>query len=338
MSCNAWNHRPDCTCGWGGVFYGAGYREGADDSWHWQRSTSYTTPNAHCPKCNARVFFYRSPYGGSVYFDDLGPPWPKHPCMDLGRTPEVRLRQHTAGATGGQQTRLGVREKGWRPLICDEVHRHERCAEVVVLKVQSGPGGTRTLYTIFDRRLLDHRTPFVARRAGDGSIEISTLNTQIAVPGEVRLIAYESTKKLPQPWRDKVNGGQTSKATHPPVSLKQREETQTASTKKATKTPRPEPAKAQVTYKHQRPDRVTLKLKQPALVEHTPEPINRPLTESHQGSKQKPKPAAHSRRYRSFDVLQPMTNMALAFQKLAETSPEVENLVIRRFRGRTQSS
>ena len=258
--------------------------------------------------------------------------------MDLGRTPEVRLRQHTAGATGGQQTRLGVREKGWRPLICDEVHRHERCAEVVVLKVQSGPGGTRTLYTIFDRRLLDHRTPFVARRAGDGSIEISTLNTQIAVPGEVRLIAYESTKKLPQPWRDKVNGGQTSKATHPPVSLKQREETQTASTKKATKTPRPEPAKAQVTYKHQRPDRVTLKLKQPALVEHTPEPINRPLTESHQGSKQKPKPAAHSRRYRSFDVLQPMTNMALAFQKLAETSPEVENLVIRRFRGRTQSS
>ncbi|MDI9331613.1 MAG: hypothetical protein QM527_09955, partial [Alphaproteobacteria bacterium] len=107
---------------------------------------------------------------------------------------------------------------------------------------------------------------------------------------------------------------------------------------KATKTHRPEPAQVPVTYKHRRPDRVTLKLKQPALDEETPEPISRPLTESHQGSKQKPKRTASSRQYRSFDAPQPMTNMALAFQKLAETSPEVENLVIQRFRGRTQSS
>lgn len=39
-------------------------------------------PNARCPICNARVFFYQNDFGSRVYFDALGPPWPKHPCMD----------------------------------------------------------------------------------------------------------------------------------------------------------------------------------------------------------------------------------------------------------------
>ena len=37
---------------------------------------SYTTPNAKCPVCGIRVYFYRSPDGGRVFFDELGPPWP----------------------------------------------------------------------------------------------------------------------------------------------------------------------------------------------------------------------------------------------------------------------
>lgn len=41
---------------------------------------SYTIPNATCPVCDASVFFYQSPFGGRVFFDELGPPWPKHPC------------------------------------------------------------------------------------------------------------------------------------------------------------------------------------------------------------------------------------------------------------------
>ena len=31
------------------------------------------------------VFFYSSQFGSKVYFDDLGPPWPKHPCTDNPR-------------------------------------------------------------------------------------------------------------------------------------------------------------------------------------------------------------------------------------------------------------
>ena len=43
-------------------------------------SAGYTVPNASCPVCGASVFFYQSPYGGRVFFDSLGPPWPKHAC------------------------------------------------------------------------------------------------------------------------------------------------------------------------------------------------------------------------------------------------------------------
>lgn len=79
MSCNAWNHPPDCNCGWGGVFYSLG--EGSAPLQWPLRNGGFLNPNADCPKCKQKVFFYRSTNGGSVYFDSLGPPWPKHPCM-----------------------------------------------------------------------------------------------------------------------------------------------------------------------------------------------------------------------------------------------------------------
>jgi hypothetical protein len=39
------------------------------------------TRETACPVCGASVFFVRH-NGGSVWFDNLGWPWPKHPCMD----------------------------------------------------------------------------------------------------------------------------------------------------------------------------------------------------------------------------------------------------------------
>ncbi len=46
------------------------------------RTESWVDPHARCPVCGAEVFFYSNEFGSRVYFDDLGPPWPKHPCMD----------------------------------------------------------------------------------------------------------------------------------------------------------------------------------------------------------------------------------------------------------------
>ncbi|MGW0244765.1 hypothetical protein [Micromonospora chalcea] len=42
----------------------------------------WISPNAHCPICGAAVYFYANEQGSRVFFDDLGPPWPKHPCTD----------------------------------------------------------------------------------------------------------------------------------------------------------------------------------------------------------------------------------------------------------------
>lgn len=106
--CNAFNHPPNCSCGWGGVWYGSNSDEG---SWLFnkeprprklgrQRGThenptgGSTVPNSKCPVCGDSVFYYESPYGGRVFFDDLGPPWPKHPCTsgDKSLAPIARPR------------------------------------------------------------------------------------------------------------------------------------------------------------------------------------------------------------------------------------------------------
>lgn len=49
------------------------------------------TPNARCPVCSSAVHFYDLVNTGRVYFDELGPPWPKHPCTD-------KFSQFNAGA------------------------------------------------------------------------------------------------------------------------------------------------------------------------------------------------------------------------------------------------
>lgn len=102
MGCNAHNHPSDCDCGWGGTWHGNFPPGGA----RWGRlgkiktetprrpkldfnETSFevefealTIPNASCPVCGDSVFFYQNSHGSRVFFDSLGPPWPKHWCTD----------------------------------------------------------------------------------------------------------------------------------------------------------------------------------------------------------------------------------------------------------------
>src|SRR6185437_16803703 len=52
---------------------------------------SYLDPNARCPVCGAPVFFYRSPYNGRVFFDNVGWPWPKHACTDKYKGGDERI-------------------------------------------------------------------------------------------------------------------------------------------------------------------------------------------------------------------------------------------------------
>lgn len=78
-----WVSGHSVTRGTGG---GASYRSSSTASWTISRRDvlppqSLIVPNASCPVCGADVYFYSNRHGSRVFFDDLGPPWPKHPCV-----------------------------------------------------------------------------------------------------------------------------------------------------------------------------------------------------------------------------------------------------------------
>ncbi len=50
------------------------------------RAGAWITPNAKCPVCHVRIYFYSNDAGSRVYFDTLAPNWIKHPCTDNSPT------------------------------------------------------------------------------------------------------------------------------------------------------------------------------------------------------------------------------------------------------------
>jgi len=82
----------------------------------------FVTPNAQCPVCGAAVFFIRPQNGGNLWLDSMGPPWPKHPCMDVLAGPQTTrdpIRSY-------RPQRLVARafdwlSAGWSPLVITDV-------------------------------------------------------------------------------------------------------------------------------------------------------------------------------------------------------------------------
>ena len=68
-------------------------------------NTSFTVPNAICQSCGKSVFYYENSYGSRVLFDSLGPPWPIHPCYNLGST----IRNNDSYTT----------QSDWEPVFID---------------------------------------------------------------------------------------------------------------------------------------------------------------------------------------------------------------------------
>lgn len=120
--CNALNHHPSCSCGWGGDGYSGGSSSNEVTLFNKYLSVpaicssyeSYTNPNALCPVCKKQVFFYQSPDGGRVFFDELGPPWPKHGCTDNSSIP-IRIENYIAK----EQKIYGWQKKGWKPFYIE---------------------------------------------------------------------------------------------------------------------------------------------------------------------------------------------------------------------------
>jgi hypothetical protein len=121
--CNANNHWQPCECGFGGKGH-KGKRTSVDVYIHpdWifdpKEPRSYITHNATCPVCGDPVFFYQSPDGGKVYFDELGSPWPKHPCTST-EYPDKYLLTKSSTIASAQK------KNGWKPFVKDHHYASE---------------------------------------------------------------------------------------------------------------------------------------------------------------------------------------------------------------------
>jgi hypothetical protein len=119
------NHPFDCPCGWC-------WKISSSDSDDWPRwdngprwprlrctLESYTIPNARCPVCGEPVFFYQSPYNGRVFFDALGPPWPKHSCTD---NPRIRVERFVVPLNHKPKP-FEWQVEGWEPVIIEQIEK-----------------------------------------------------------------------------------------------------------------------------------------------------------------------------------------------------------------------
>jgi hypothetical protein len=148
----------------------------------WDDLGRFSKPNALCPVCSANVFFYKSPFGGRVYFDELRPPWPKHPCTD-DQPPAART---TAQVEDNAPSNLADLARHWRPLMCKSVRKGSGCTELAV----AASDEVRILYSRVKEKVLDAEAPFFIRFVSKGVYEVSTLRAHEGIPSEIRFIAY----------------------------------------------------------------------------------------------------------------------------------------------------
>ncbi|GGJ71296.1 hypothetical protein [Deinococcus aquiradiocola] len=123
--CNANNHPPGCTCGWGGEGSSGGY--GAS-FYHHQLSSlavmhgkTFLIP-VDCWYCGQPIYIYANRHGSVVLFDDLGRPWPKHQCLqapawlgDSSSLQPARFLSH-----------IPVEQFSWFHALVDELSDPER--------------------------------------------------------------------------------------------------------------------------------------------------------------------------------------------------------------------
>nr|PMH64403.1 hypothetical protein BCU62_16215 [Enterovibrio norvegicus] len=72
-------------------------------------------PNTACPSCGANVYYYEHPNGAKVYFDQLGPPWPKHPCTTSSPSKKANGTQKTQSCSEPEW-----KKHYWQPLIVEK--------------------------------------------------------------------------------------------------------------------------------------------------------------------------------------------------------------------------
>lgn len=192
--CNAWNHPVQCTCGWGGAGH-QGKRSGssnASSQWAKYRAftsiASYTTPNASCPVCGAGVYFYQSPNGGRVFFDEPGPPWPKHPCTDNPKNPVSAPQFRTISGTNRSNVYTWQKD-GWTPFIVSSIVPQPPRFNIFNIRGTVN-GKDFSLYTSV--KGLDPKAPYLVKKISDNEYDVSTVQFYqfSAIARELKFTGY----------------------------------------------------------------------------------------------------------------------------------------------------
>lgn len=111
--CNAYNHPPGCTCGWGGdghagrsdgAFQANNSREPRTAPWDGKDFCRATT----CPIKGCHPVYFIRHNGGSVWVDELGWPWPKHACFDEPSEPTRTFSTWATKSSGLTNPKLGI--------------------------------------------------------------------------------------------------------------------------------------------------------------------------------------------------------------------------------------
>ena len=86
-------------------------------------STDYVS-HCRCPVCQASVYFIRH-NGGSVWLDELGPPWPKHHCFNH----QIKQQQTLDWAFAKIQS-MGQSNAFLGHVLSSNPEKHEYCIQI----------------------------------------------------------------------------------------------------------------------------------------------------------------------------------------------------------------
>jgi len=158
------------------------------------RTACFVDPNARCPVCGAMVYYYQNEAGSRVFFDDLSPPWPKHPCTDnriqilsdrpTGRNKDERdaLLQEAAHV-GLDLDQIFANRRGQPPWHLMTVVKHFRSAAASFIVAESLEN-SRRIYFRIDSRVRDLKEGDIFSRKG---VKISFLVSRALMPCEIKI-------------------------------------------------------------------------------------------------------------------------------------------------------
>jgi hypothetical protein len=194
-----------CFGGGSGRYYAPAKSQARQDPFY--RYESFVNPHATCPVCGAEVFYYEAPNGGRVYFDALGPPWPKHPCTDNSGSAATGLGTSPAGGVPGGNAPIvpnrpsggGLplrnypwKRQGWAPLLATQV---EPIHNGYFLEIRGLLDRQETTLFVRHKQGIEKRSPMLLRRTKDSHVfEFSTVVARrfnsVLVILEMKLKAY----------------------------------------------------------------------------------------------------------------------------------------------------